>query len=132
MFRNNKHVIRLVTKLAFKVGILPIAIPAKTRLDLPIQTIDVDQATLNKIENPDWYINHILQKMKIETSASLCSRIKFDIVKPTPTKWKINPYVELYDPSPESNRVKLYFKPKKQWSTENVSSGNESQQTSHE
>lgn len=36
---------------------------------------------LAKIENPNNYLNHALQKMKIETSASLCSKIQFSIVK---------------------------------------------------
>ena len=83
---------------------------------------------LAKIENPNNYLNHALQKMKIETSASLCSKIQFDIVKNTlPSQmegwetYKVFPYVELYDPNPKSDKVKLYFQPKpKPWSTENV------------
>lgn len=133
MFRKSKPILSFATWLANKCEIQQLAEPEqpqpkgkwKTRLQLPTQTIWMGKDILAKIENPDNYLNHALQKMKIETSTSLCSKIQFDITLPTEWEdgktYKVFPYVELYDPNPKSDKVKLYFQPKsKPWSTENV------------
>jgi len=139
MFRKSKPILSFATWLANKCEIQAQVEQTqtepqqpkgkwKTRLQLPTQTIWMGNDILSKIENPDNYLNHALQKMKIETSSSLCSKIQFDIVESTlPTEWedgktyKVFPYIELYDPNPKSDKVKLYFQPKlKPWSTENV------------